>query len=49
MHQRVDFPETDPGQRQRILVSGTDEPEFEFAAIADPLVPYGDELIAEAA
>lgn len=49
MHQRVDFPDTDPGQRQRILVSGTDELEIEIAPIADPLVPYGDELVAQAA
>jgi succinate dehydrogenase/fumarate reductase flavoprotein subunit len=48
MHQRVDFPETDPNQRRRILVSGTDELELEFAAIADPLVPYADELVAAA-
>ena len=25
MHQRVDFPDTDQSQRQRILVSGIDE------------------------
>lgn len=49
MHQRVDYPETDEGQRHRILVTGVDEPEFETAAIADPFVPYSDELVAEAA
>ncbi|HEX3802392.1 MAG TPA: FAD-binding protein [Solirubrobacteraceae bacterium] len=49
MHQRTDFPDSDPSQRHRILISGTDELEVDFAAIADPLVPYGDELVAEAA
>ena len=50
MHQRVDYPETDEAQRQRILVAAVDEPEIEVASpIADPFVPYSDELVAEAA
>jgi succinate dehydrogenase/fumarate reductase flavoprotein subunit len=49
MHQRRDFPEADPAQRRRILVTGVDEPEISFIDIADPVVPYADELIAEAA
>jgi succinate dehydrogenase/fumarate reductase flavoprotein subunit len=49
MHQRVDYPETDEGQRRRILVSGIDEPEYETVPIADPFVPYADDLVAEAA
>lgn len=49
MHRRVDFPDSDLNQRQRILVSGTDEITIDVAAIADPYVPYGEELIAQAA
>jgi succinate dehydrogenase/fumarate reductase flavoprotein subunit len=49
MHQRRDFPDTDPAQRRRVLVTGVDRPEISFVDIADPVVPYEHELIAEAA
>ncbi len=49
MHRRRDFPEQDPGLRQRVLVSGTDEIAIDVVAIADPVTPYEDELIAAAA
>jgi succinate dehydrogenase/fumarate reductase flavoprotein subunit len=37
MHVRDDFPETDPGQRHRILVRGVDTPDVTFAQIEDPM------------
>jgi succinate dehydrogenase/fumarate reductase flavoprotein subunit len=49
MHQRADFPAGDPTQRRRILVTGTHEIDVEFAAIADPYMPYDQELVAQAA
>jgi succinate dehydrogenase/fumarate reductase flavoprotein subunit len=49
MHQRDDYPERDPRQRQRILVKGVDKPEVSVAAIADPVVPYEDALTQRAA
>ena len=48
MHQRTDFPETDPAQRRRVLVSGVDDPEVSFAAIADPVLGYDADLVATA-
>lgn len=42
MHRRRDFPDTDPAQRQRILITGVEEPVIEVAEIADPQLPYED-------
>jgi succinate dehydrogenase/fumarate reductase flavoprotein subunit len=49
MHQRRDFPDTDPAMRRRIVVSGTEELAIELTRIADPVTPYDDELLAAAA
>ena len=49
MHRRRDFPEPDPGLRQRLVVSGTDRIAVDIVPIADPVTPYEDELIAAAA
>lgn len=37
MHVRDDCPDTDPGQRHRILVRGVDSPDVTFARIDDPM------------
>jgi succinate dehydrogenase/fumarate reductase flavoprotein subunit len=42
MHVREDFTETDPLQRQRVLVSGVDTPQVTFAEIEDPVIPAFD-------
>jgi succinate dehydrogenase/fumarate reductase flavoprotein subunit len=49
MHVRDDFPDTDPGQRQRILVRGVDQPDVTFAQIEDPMdleFDYAEEAAA---
>ena len=49
MHVRDDFPETDLGQRQRILVRGVDQPDVTFAQIEDPMdleFDYAEEAAA---
>ncbi|MFT3864137.1 MAG: FAD-binding protein [Solirubrobacterales bacterium] len=37
MHVREDFPETDPAQRNRVIVCGVDRPELTVAGIDDPV------------
>lgn len=49
MHQRSDHPDSDPGQRRRILVRGVDAPQVSFAEIADPVLVRHDQLAARAA
>jgi succinate dehydrogenase/fumarate reductase flavoprotein subunit len=49
MHRRTDFPDADPIQRERILATGLDTIEITTAPIADPVLPIGAELVAEAA
>jgi succinate dehydrogenase/fumarate reductase flavoprotein subunit len=49
MHVREDFPETDSGQRHRILVRGVDDPDVTVAEIADPMELEYDDYAAEAA
>jgi succinate dehydrogenase/fumarate reductase flavoprotein subunit len=49
MHCRVDMPQSDPLQRRRLLARGTDQIKITTAAIEDPVVPLGEELVAQAA
>jgi succinate dehydrogenase/fumarate reductase flavoprotein subunit len=49
MHQRRDHPETDPGLRRRILLTGVDEISVAVVPIADPVTPYEAELAPLAA
>lgn len=47
MHVREDLPQTDPGQRHRIVIEGVDEPQISFREIEDPVV--ADFALAEQA
>jgi succinate dehydrogenase/fumarate reductase flavoprotein subunit len=49
MHQRRDHPETEPGLRRRILLTGVDQIAVESVPIADPVTPYEPELTQLAA
>jgi succinate dehydrogenase/fumarate reductase flavoprotein subunit len=40
MHQRRDYPESDPGLRRRILLTGVNEIAVDVVPIADPVTPY---------
>jgi succinate dehydrogenase/fumarate reductase flavoprotein subunit len=48
MHQRTDFPDTDPAQRHRVIVTGIDEPEVSHLEIADPVLGLDADLAAVA-
>jgi succinate dehydrogenase/fumarate reductase flavoprotein subunit len=49
MHVREDFPSTDPGQRQRVVISGVDVPQVTLEEIQDPVISafdFADEAAA---